>query len=67
MIKEIKGYKILKGARGKTKVNTKALNKIITSTSKLVLENKKIIQLDFNPVIVNQKNAVIADARIIIE
>ena len=67
MIEEIKGYKILKGVRGKTKVNIKALNKIITSTSKLVLENKKIIQLDFNPVIVNQKNAIIADARIITE
>ncbi len=33
----------------------------------MVLKNKKIIELDFNPIIADEKKAVIADVRIIVE
>lgn len=64
MIKEIKAYPMLAGARGKEPVNMEALSGIIVKISKLA-ENKKIMEIDFNPVIVNERSAFIADARII--
>jgi acetyl-CoA synthetase (ADP-forming) len=67
MIKEIKSYKVLEGARGEKGVNIDALVNVITKTSNMVLKNKKIAELDFNPVIVDEKKAAIADARIIVE
>jgi acetyl-CoA synthetase (ADP-forming) len=67
MIKEIKGYKILEGVRGQKPVDIDALVNIITKTSEMVLKNKKIIELDFNPIIVGGKKAAIVDARIIVE
>ncbi|MBW2982246.1 acetate--CoA ligase family protein [Candidatus Woesearchaeota archaeon] len=67
MIKEIKGYKILEGIRGEKAVNIDALASIITKISNMVLKNKKIIELDLNPIIVNDKKATIVDARIIVE
>jgi len=67
MIKEIKAVKLLTGARGKKPVNIEAIANILVKTGKLALENKKILQLDFNPIIVNEKTAKIIDARIIVE
>src|SRR3989344_6130051 len=49
MIEEIKGAKILRGYR-----NTKPANK-----------EKHIQEIDFNPVIANEKEAVVVDARMI--
>jgi acetyl-CoA synthetase (ADP-forming) len=66
MIKEIKSYKILEGIRGEKPVNINKLIDIIIKTSKLA-EDKKILELDFNPVIINEKTATIVDARIMIE
>ena len=66
MIKEIKGFALLTGARGKNAVNIKDLANLIVKVSKMVMANKKIAELDFNPVIVDEKKAIIADARIII-
>ena len=67
MIKETKSYKILEGVRGEKAVNIGALVNIIVKTSDIVLKNKKIIELDFNPIVVNEKKATIVDARIIVE
>lgn len=67
MIKEIKSYPILCGIRGKKPVNISALVNIITKTSNLAEKNKKILELDFNPIIVNEKSATIVDARIMVE
>lgn len=67
MVKEIKGYEILKGARGTEKVNIEAIVGIILKLSKLSIKEKNIMELDFNPVIANKKTAMIVDARIIAE
>ena len=66
MIKEIKGYPILKGQRGEKPVNIKALVKIIVQVSKLSLREKEIKEIDLNPVIVNQKGAWVADFKFLI-
>ncbi len=66
MIEEIKGYKVLKGFRGKT-YDVGALVNFLLKTSQLLEENKEIKELDINPVIVSEKGAVAVDARIIVE
>jgi len=64
MITEIKAYKILKGFRGKT-YNIKSLVDVLLRTSKL-LEHEDIKEMDFNPVIVNEKEAKVVDWRILV-
>ena len=65
MIEEIKASKILKGIRGEKPVNTEKLVDILVKVSKLA-ENKKILEVDLNPVIVNETSAIIVDARIML-
>lgn len=67
MIKSIKAYKVLEGARGKEPANINALADIIVKTSRMVEKHKDIAELDFNPVIVNQKEAVVVDARMMVD
>ena len=67
MIEEIKGYKILQGARGKQKVNIDDLIKVLTNVSKLLNDYPEIKELDLNPVIVTSKSVNAVDARIICE
>ena len=66
MIKEIKLFKILEGARGKEKINIESIAKIIVKLSELS-EDKKIVEVDFNPIIATEKTAKVVDARIMIE
>ncbi len=61
MIKEIKGYKVLTAFRGQKQVNLKAIVKIIVSLSKLSLEKEEIKEIDLNPIIVDEKKALIVD------
>jgi len=65
MIKEIKGYKILKGIRGKKGVDIDKIVDLILKLSKLALNEKEIKEIDLNPVIVNEKRAVIVDVRML--
>lgn len=67
MIKEIKGYFILKGSRGERAVNIDSLAEIITRLSKLAMENKDITEIDLNPIIVNDNEAAAVDARMMVE
>jgi len=65
MIKEIKGYKLLKGFRGSEKVDTNKLVELLLKVSKLSMENEDLKEIDFNPVVVNSKEAKVVDARFI--
>jgi acetate---CoA ligase (ADP-forming) subunit beta len=67
MIKEIKGYKLLNGFRGQPAVNKDSLEKMLLAVSGLVTTNPRIKELDLNPVISSEKNAIAVDARIILE
>jgi len=67
MINEIKAIELLKGARGQRPVNIEAIANILVKIGKLALENKKILQLDLNPIIANEKTAKIVDAKIMVE
>lgn len=63
MIDDVKGYAILKGARGKKGVDREALADIIVKTSKLMMEQEKVLELDMNPVMAYEKGATAVDAR----
>jgi len=63
MIKEIRGYPVLKGQRGKRGINIEKLVEIILQLSKLSLENPEIKEIDFNPIFVDEKTAKVADLK----
>ena len=65
MIKEIKAYKILEGTRGEKPVNFYSLLRVLLALSELSKKYENIEELDINPLIVNEKNAKIVDARIV--
>ncbi|KUK49841.1 MAG: hypothetical protein XD75_0166 [Parcubacteria bacterium 33_209] len=66
MIKELKGFKILDGARGNQKANINSLVDMLVNISNLSLKEDQIKSIDFNPVIVNNFKALVADFRIIV-
>lgn len=66
MIKEIKGYKLLTGFRGKEAVDIDKIVNILISLSNLSLNENNIKEIDFNPVIVSKDSALVVDARILI-
>lgn len=65
MIKEIKAYKILEGARGMPAVDQDTLVDILVKTSEMLMECPEIKELDMNPVLAYPDGARIVDARII--
>jgi len=67
MIKEIKGYPLLQGMRGKEPVDIRALVDIILKISNLIEENPQIKEMELNPIFAYGDGAVAVDARIILE
>jgi len=67
IIKSIKAYTVLEGARGREPVNVDILAEMLKKISKMCQREKNIIELDFNPVIANAREAKIVDVRIIVE
>ena len=66
MISEIKGYSILKGARGEPPKDIMAIKELLMKLSILVMENPEINEIDLNPILVYEKGLQIVDARIIL-
>jgi len=66
MIREIKGYEILKGARGKPELDIESLAELISKVSELVVNNDNIREIDLNPVRVYEDKVSVLDARIIL-
>ncbi|MCZ7384374.1 MAG: acetate--CoA ligase family protein [Candidatus Methanoperedens sp.] len=66
MISEIKGYPILKGIRGRMPADIDAIARVLVSVSDLA-EKENIIELDINPLIVNESGAIAVDARAMVE
>lgn len=66
MIREIKGYKILQGMRGKPPVDFESLINAILKVSQFVMDYKtEIRELDINPLVVFPKGAKVVDALIV--
>jgi len=67
MITQLKAYPLLKGFRNSPPADIDALVGVLLSTSRLVMDNPEIKELDLNPVLAYQKGAKTVDARIILE
>jgi len=67
MIKEIKGYPLLQGYRGKEPVNIPALVEMILKISNFINENPPIRELELNPVFAYKDRVLAVDARITLE
>jgi acetate---CoA ligase (ADP-forming) subunit beta len=67
MITQLKAYPLLKGYRNTPPADIDALVSILCNTSKLVMENPEIKELDLNPIMAYQNGAKTVDARIILE
>ncbi|WP_342514780.1 acetate--CoA ligase family protein [Sporosarcina sp. FSL K6-1522] len=67
MIEEIKGYAILKGARGKAAVDIEAIVDVLLKVSALVTDHgDHIDELDINPLIVYEDGIKAADAMLVV-
>jgi len=67
MITQLKAYPLLKGYRNTPPVDIDALVEILCRTSRLVMDNPEIKELDLNPVMAYSNGAKVVDARIILE
>ena len=68
MIRSIKGYKLLKGFRGRPKTDLDMLEKYLVALSDMVINHPEIMELDINPLLVYPENqgAMVADCRMIL-
>ncbi|MBN1644975.1 acetate--CoA ligase family protein [Candidatus Woesearchaeota archaeon] len=64
MINELKSKELLTGFRGQAPVNLKLLKKILVKASNIPVKNKNITELDINPLIINERQALAVDARL---
>ncbi len=67
MIEETKAYKILsEGFRGKPPANLRLLEETLVKFSRLIVDFPEIVDVNVDPVLVNDKEVVALDARIVI-
>jgi len=64
MIEELRASKIFHGFRGK-KLNVQALVQILVNMSQIPKKFSNIEELDINPLILNEKEGIVVDARIV--
>jgi acyl-CoA synthetase (NDP forming) len=67
MIHELKGSRILEGARGRPPANLDAIMNLLLNVSELITEHDAVDQLDLNPVMAYPDGVCAVDARIIIK
>lgn len=67
MIREIKGYPLLEGYRGREAVDLSHLEELLIKVSNFVEQNPEVMELDLNPIFAYSHGAIVVDARIILE
>jgi len=67
MIREIKGFPLLDGFRGKPKADIEAIVDTLMKISNFVMENEDIYEMDLNPVFIYEDGLICVDARIILK
>jgi len=63
MIREIRSYPLLRGVRGQAPVDFKAIEDILLIMSQFAMDFPEISEAEFNPVLVSEHGAVVADIR----
>jgi acetyltransferase len=67
MIEDTRAAEYLEAFRGRPAANRKALEDVILRVSEMVCELPEIVELDINPLIVDEHKAMAVDARVVIE
>ncbi len=67
MIREIKGYTLLRGYRGQEPVDMRNLEDLLLKVSRFVEQSPEIKEIDLNPIFAYSNGAVAVDARLILE
>lgn len=69
MIQSIKGYKLLKGFRGRPATDLVAIERSLVALSDLVMNHPEISELDINPLVVHPQGCgvTVVDCRIILK
>jgi acetyltransferase len=67
MIRHLKGYKLLKGVRGRTGADENVFADIISRVAALVTAAPEIKEMDLNPLMAYKESITVVDARIRIE
>jgi len=67
LIKDLKGYKIIKGVRGQQPVNEDYFAETVARVSALVTAAPEIAEMDLNPLLGTPESIIAVDARIRIE
>ena len=67
MMEETKVYQLLKGYRNVPPVNLKLLDETMLMFSQLLIDFPQIKEIDINPLLINEKDAFVLDARITID
>lgn len=67
LIRQLRGYKILKGVRGQEPVNEELFAETVAKVSALVTAAPEIVEMDLNPLLGTSKSITAVDARIRIQ
>jgi len=67
MIREIKGYRVLTGLRGKPAGDIGALKTLLKQLSAFLASHPEVEEMDLNPVIVHERGLSVADARVVLQ
>ena len=66
MVRAIRGYPLLAGARGRTPLDTAALERLLVVCSEVMEAYPEIAEMDLNPVLVQEEGVAVLDARVIL-
>ena len=66
MMEETKVYTLLKGYQDRPPVDLKRLDETLLLFSKLLIDFPQIKEIEINPLLINEKEAIILDAKIVI-
>ena len=66
MISEIRGRKVLEGARGRKPADMRKIEDLLLNVSRMVEREREIKELDLNPVFADDRVAKAVDARILV-
>ena len=69
MVREIKGYRLFTGFRGRPKGDVNSLEENLVRLSEMVVNHPEIIEMDINPLLLHEegKGATVADCRMILK
>jgi len=67
MIREIKGYSLIAGYRGRPPVDEQALADCLLTVARIAEGSEDVIEIDLNPVFAYPDGVLVADSRIIVK